>query len=321
MTIPVLGIDIAKTKFDAVLLVGTRSLHKEFANTVAGFAKLTDWLAKYEAAQVHAGLEATGTYGLALAEFLHQGGHRVSLINPARIQGYSQAQLARTKTDKTDAALIARFCQTQNPEVWTPPPPEVRLLQALLRRREALIEMRVQETNRLPEVTEAPVRTSLTEHITYLEEQIAEVEKHIKDHFDSHSDLKTKRDLLTSIPGLGDQTAALLLAEMRPVHEYDSARQLAAHAGLTPRQHQSGSSVKARPRLSKLGNARLRKALYLPALVALRFNPILKDLSQRLNAKGKSKMTIVGAAMRKLLHLAFGVLKTGKPFDPNYAKI
>lgn len=320
MSLPVLGIDIAKAKFDVVLLINQRSLHKEFSNTEAGFAKLALWLDKYHATQVHACLESTGSYGLALAEWLYQAGHQVSIVNPARIHGYGQAQMARNKTDKADAALIAHFCQTQQPALWTPPPAEIRKLQAILRRVEAIKEMRQQESNRLAETVDPDIQQTLTTHITFLDEQLETLSQQLKEHFKQYPHLATKRDLLVSIPGIGEHTAAWLLAEMEDIAAYDSVRQLDAHAGLTPRHHQSGSSVKGKTRMSKLGNARLRKAIYMPALAAMRHNPFVKQLRQRLLERGKSKMTIVGAAMRKLLHLAFGVLKTGKKFDPNYAQ-
>jgi len=141
MNIPALGIDIAKLKFNVCLINSDGKLkHKVFANTEAGFQQLKAWLAKQKAARVQACLEATGTYGEALALFLHQAGHTVSVINPAAIKAFAGAQLSRTKTDKVDAELIARFCFTQHPPVWTPSAPEIRALQALVRRLEALIE-------------------------------------------------------------------------------------------------------------------------------------------------------------------------------------
>jgi transposase len=135
---------------------------------------------------------------------------------------------------------------------------------------------------------------------------------------DSHPHLKAQRDLLTSIPGIAETTATVILAEIRDLDTFDSADQLAAFAGLTPHEFSSGSSVHGKPRLSKIGNSRLRKALYMPAVVACRHNPFIRAFCDRLLAKGKSKMSMVGAAMHKLLRQAFGVLKSQKPFDPNF---
>jgi transposase len=317
-----LGIDISKAKFDVALLLDTGKLrHRVFPNTEAGYHLLSDWLSKHNIHQVHACLEATGTYSDALALYLHCAGHKVSVVNPAVIKAFASTQMSRTKTDKRDATLIARYCLKHQPSAWAPPPPEISELQALLRRLEALIEMRQQECNRLEAgIAASSVKESVTNHINYLDSQIAQTQSLIKDHIDHNPTLKQQRDLLNSIPGIGDLTAAKLLAEIIDINHYSSARQVAAFAGLVPRHHQSGSSVRAKPRLSKVGAARLRKALYFPAIVATKHNPTIKAMSQRLRERGKCPMQIIGAAMRKLIHIAFGVLKSGKPFDPNYGK-
>ncbi len=220
-----------------------------------------------------------------------------------------------------DAALIARFCLAQQPQAWSPPVAEVRELQALVRRLESLIEMRVAEENRLSSGIEAAaVKCSLEEHIAYLVEQIKQTEQLIQKHIKNHPDLKEQSDLLNSIPGIGQTTAALLLAEIVNIKQYQSARQVAAYAGLVRRERRSGTSVRGRVQLSKIGNARLRKALYFPAITALRCSDFFKSWADGLRERGKCKMSVIGAAMRKLIHLSYGVLKTGKPFDPNWAK-
>jgi transposase len=320
---PVLGIDIAKLKFNVCLINSNGKLkHKVFPNTGAGFAQLQAWLSRQGVEHVHACLEATGTYSEPLALFLHAAGQRVSVINPAAIKAFAQSRLSRTKTDKVDAELIARFCQAQAPPAWTPPRLEVRELQALVRRLDALIEMRVAEENRLSSgLSVEAVRHSVEEHLAYLNEQIKRTEALIRAHIDDHPTLKQQRELLDSIPGIGETTAAVLLAELTDPKQYRSARQVAAYAGLVPRERQSGSSLKGRAQLSKIGNARLRKALYFPAITALRCSPFFKAWAEGLQERGKCKMTIICAVMRKLIHLAYGVLKTGKPFDPEWTRI
>lgn len=317
-----LGIDVSKNTLDAALLSQPnqpKPRHKVFANTPASHQQLLKWLKDQGAESVHACLEATGTYAEAVARALHEAGHQVSLVNPALIRAFGQSQLSRTKTDKADSQLIARFCQMHQPPLWTPLAPEMAALQALVRRLEALDEMRMMEENRLESgVTSLEVRASLEEHLAYLQAQIEKTRCQIKDHIDQNPTLKSQRDLLTSIPGIGEATAALLLAEVDAT-QFESARQVAAFAGLVPRHRQSGTSVRGRSRLSKAGSSRLRKGLYFPALTALRFNPLIRALGLRLSAKGKSKMLIIGAAMRKLLHIAFGVLKSRRPFDPDFA--
>ena len=315
----VLGIDIAKAKFDVALRLPEGKLRrKSCPNTPAGFAELTQWLLRHGAPRVHAALEATGTYGDALAHYLHDAGHVVSVLNPAVTHAFAASQLARAKTDRIDAELIARYTATQHPVAWSPAPREVRELQALVRRLDALQGMKTQETNRLeagPVVT--AVRASIETIIATLTAEIKAVQRQIRDHLDQHPGLRDQRDLLTSIPGIGEATAAVLIAELFDKH-YSSARQAAAFAGVVPRVCESGT-LKARGRLVKIGPGRLRKALYFPALAALRFNPTLRAMQMRLGAAGKPKMVIVGAAMRKLVHLAFGVLKSGRPYDSTQA--
>lgn len=315
-----LGIDVSKATLDAVLLrEGQSAEAAQFANTRQGFNKLRHFLKKRRVASLHVCLEATGYYGDQLAQFLYDAGYRVSVVNPARIKAYADSRLSRTKTDAGDAALIADFCRTQQPDAWTPPPAEQRELQALVRHWEALTDMRQQEVNRRQSGIPSPtVLQTLDAHIAFLDQQLTDLQRQIHDHIDRHPHLRRQRDLLTSIPGIGDSTAFKLLAEIRDITVFDSASQLAAFAGLTPRQRTSGTSVRGKTRLSKRGSARLRSALYFPALVAQRHNPILRIFAQRLLAAGKPKMAVVVAVMRKLLHLVYGILTSGLPFDPNF---
>jgi transposase len=316
------GIDIAKLKFNVCLLnTGGKLKHKVFPNTAVGFQQLGAWLTKHGTPRLHACMEATGAYGEALALHLHQAGHEVSVINPAAVKAFAASRLSRTKTDKVDAELIARFCQAQQPLAWTPPAAEVRELQALVRRLAALTEMRVAEQNRLEAIIAVEsVRSSVEEHITYLDGQIEQTRAAIRRHVNDHPGLRRQSELLDSIPGIAETTAATLLAEIVDVTQYRSARQVAAYAGLVPRERRSGSSVRGRTRLSKIGNARLRKALYFPAITALRCSPFFQAWAEGLRQRGKCKMSVIGAAMRKLIHLVYGVLKTGHPFDPEWGK-
>ncbi len=241
-----LGIDIAKAKFDVCLIKSSgRAKHKVFQNTRHGFEQLIAWLASHQVAELHACLEATGTYGESLALFLFDAGFVVSVVNPAAVRAFANAGLSRTKTDKVDAELIARFCLAQQPAIWSPPAPELRELQALVRRLDALVEMRVMEENRLSAGgLTAAVQRSLEEHIAYLRGEIKQTEELIRRHINNHPDLKEQSALLDSIPGIAQATAALILAEIVNLKEYKSARQAAAYAGLVPRERRSGSSAR-----------------------------------------------------------------------------
>lgn len=315
----VLGIDIAKAKFASALLTPDGKMrHKTCANTPAGFAELAAWLQRQHVTHVHACLEATGTYGEAVAIWLHDTGHVVSVVNPAIIHAYARTQLTRSKTDRIDAELIARYTATQQPPAWTPPAVEIRQLQALVRRLDALHGMRTQEANRLAAgVLVTDVRASIEAVLASLDAQIAHVQQLIRQHLDQHPGLRAQCDLLTTIPGIGEATAAVLIAELFD-KRYASARQAAAFAGLVPRLVQSGT-LQGRSRLSKIGPGRVRKALYFPAVAALRWNPTIRAVRARLAAAGKPPMVIIGAAMRKLIHLAYGVLKSGKAYEPTCA--
>ncbi len=311
-----LGIDIAKDKFDAALLLDSGKYKtKVFANTASGFAHLQQWLCSHQALHVHACMEATGVYGDALAFFLVDADHVVSVINPAQIKAFAQAELVRNKTDAVDARLIARFGALHQPPVWAPPARSVRQLQALVRRLDALNDLRGQEANRL-EVSEPTVHDSIATVLQTIDAQIRDIRRRINDHIDQNPDLRGKRELLESIPGIATATSAQLLVYLAQEGRFTKAKELGAFAGLTPRRIESGSSVKGKSRLSKMGEPRLRKALYMPAIVAMRHNPVMAAFAQRLLARGKPKMVVIGAIMRKLIHLAFGVLKSGKPFDP-----
>lgn len=314
------GIDVSKEWLDVALLRESQAAEKgHFDNNTTGFHQLHHFLKKRKLKTGQVCLEATGYYGLEVALYLHQAGYAVSVVNPARIKAYADSQLSRTKTDANDALLIADFCRTQQPEPWTPPPPEQRELQALVRHLQNLNDMRQQEVNRRQAgIPSSALLKTLDEHIAFLDHQIDDLLQQIRNHIERHPHLRQQRDLLTSIPGIGDLTAFKLLAEIVDVTAFDSARQLAAFAGLTPRERRSGSSVRGRTRLSKRGSSRLRTALYFPAIVAQRHNPILHLFAQRLLAAGKSKLQVIAAVMRKLLHLVFGILKSGQPFDPHF---
>ena len=315
----ILGIDVSKSTLDVVLIAESGSSHRKISNTAQGYQQLGKWLADHQAGKVHACLEATGQYGEAVAEYLYECGHQVSVVNPARIKRYGESKLHRNKTDKADAALIAEFCQKEEPALWQPLSPEIKHLRALVRRLDDLKANLQQENNRMKSgESDSWVVDDLQSHINYLRDRIAATEKEIEDFIDQTPGLKSQQKLLTSIPGIGDLTAFTLLAEIGDVSTYDGAPQLAAFAGLNPQVHRSGSSVHKKTRISKQGRSELRRCLYMPAVVALSYNPVIQDLSLRMAKRGSLKMEIIVAAMRKLLHIAYGVLKNQIPFDPNY---
>lgn len=316
--VAVLDIDISKGKFDVALLKNGKIKNKVFENNPIGFDALASWLAKQGIEgddKVHACLEATGTYGEALSLYLADQGHKVSVVNPVRVKGFGMSMMARTKTDKSDARVIAHFCEAMKPTAWTPPTQQARDLQALVRRLHSLQEMLLSEQNRL-EVAQESVKDSIGAVITCLKKEIVKVKEAIRGHIDDHPDLRGQRDLLDSIPGIGEATINAILSMFTPVQAFESAREFASHIGVAPKVRQSGI-WQGKTKMSKTGDARLRKALYMPAVVCLRHNPVIIRFAARLAAAGKPKMVIIGAVMRKLAHMIYGVLKSGKPFDPH----
>jgi transposase len=311
-----LGIDVAKAKLDCALrLPNGKFRAKVIANSPEGFAVLAAWLITHNATEPHACMEATGIYWEAIAQFLSANGLTVSVVNPAQIKAYAASRLVRTKTDKVDAKLIANFCAERNPTPWQAPSEAELTLRALVLRLDALQAMRTQESNRL-EVSREAVRGTIQSHLDWLDTEIKRLSQAIKGHIDSDPGLKQQRDWLDTIPGLGERTIAIILAYYADTSRFANSRQAAAFAGLDPRQHESGSSVKGKPRLSKVGHAFLRKALYMPAMVTLYKTAWGKQFKERLALSGKPPKLIIGAMMRKLIHVAFGVLKSQKPFDP-----
>lgn len=239
-----LGIDISKASFDVCLLSEGKTHSQKFENTPAGFKKLIHWMKKHAADQVHACMEATGQYGEDLAEFLYQQGFLISVINPARIKAYANSKLRRNKTDKANAELIAWFCLREQPSLWSPPPISFKGLQALVRHYEDLQTTCQQEKNRLKSGGTHPlVVKDLKAHVAYLEECIHHTQQAIREHIQAYPELQKQQDLLLSIPDIGEITACKLLGEIRDIGAFEDARQLAAYAGVTPRNFTSGSSV------------------------------------------------------------------------------
>lgn len=318
----VVGIDVSKRKLDIALLANSKTKSKVFDNTSTGHRELAQWLLERGAEQPrsHICMEATGPYSEAVAIALVESGWRVSVVNPARIKGFAQGELARNKTDRADASLLARFCVAMRPSLWTPPSAEWRELRGWVDRLQALKDMHQQESNRL-EAHTATGQASLVEsvqiHLNWLVQQIEALEREIDDHINRHPELKRDAELLRSIPGIGNTTIAKVLAYAGDVRRFANAKALAAFIGVTPRQRLSGSSVKGRTMMSRTGHADLRRALYMPGLVARRHNPVLRAFGDRLSNTGLAPKAVVGAVMRKLAHLIYGVVKSGRPFDAN----
>lgn len=267
-------------------------------------------------------MESTGVYGLDLALVLARAGVEVMVANPRATRHFATAMMQRSKNDRLDARTLLEFVKRMPFQVWTPPRPAVLQLHALSRRLEALKDTQAAEQSRLhaaqaTDTTPAAVLRDLERSLRSLRRAVARLTVEAVKIIRQDSDLKLRFDLLTSAKGIGETSAIALLAELAVAPKDLDVRQLVAYAGLDPREHSSGSSVHKKPRISKHGNVHLRRALYMPALVAIRRQPNLRAFYEHLRARGKAKMVALVAVMRKLLHAIFGMFKHQTAFDGN----
>lgn len=321
----VIGCDVSKKSLDCALMVSSEPLKlrsKAVSNNQPGCLALLEWACRQGSCtpgEVHVVMEATGVYHEAAAYALLQAGARVSVVNPAQVRDFAKSLAVRTKTDAADRAVLARYGATAKPALWQPPASEVIELKALLSRLQAVEADLRREENRLEkaQVTATPkaVLDSLHKSLAFHEQEKAALQKRIDDHIEGHPQLKRNRQLLESIPAIGRKTASRMLCVLH-ARPFRKASSVAAYLGLVPVQYDSGTSVHRAPRLSKAGDGAMRAALYMVAVVATRFNPDIRAHYKRLVGQGKSKMSALGAAMRKLVHICFGVIKNQQPYQP-----
>jgi len=321
--IPVLGIDVSKLSLDACMITETVIAHHRVRNDEGGHRQLHAW-ARAFSPQYCACLESTGSYGEAIAKYLFAEQVAVSVVNPSQTAAFAKAHLLRTKTDKVDAESIARFARAMLLEGQLPRfearSEEQNELQELVRHRDALVTQRQQMINRNGDAEHTAIKRSNQELIEMIDRQIKQIEAEIRKLIGSQQRLKAQVELLTSIPGVGPVTATTVLAELPAIERFSKPNQVAAYAGLTPRTRHSGSRTPLSQPISKTGNQRLRKSLYMAALVALRANPVMKQFAARLHQKGKAPKKVIVAIMRKMTHLMYAILKHGIPFNPDHIK-
>lgn len=312
------GIDVSKDHLDVCCFDDDdQQRTRRFKNTPAGHGRLITWLG----APTRVVVEATGRYGLDLALALHAAeGIKIMVANPKALRGFAKAQMRRTKTDEVDAAVIADYARRMPFRPWQPPEEAVAELQAIARRIQALTVEKAREKNRLKSVTQsrsasAVVVNDIEVNLRHLARRIAELVRQAMKCIEACEDLGRAYGHLTSVRGIAQKSAVLLLGELAMLPAQMSVRQWVAHAGLDPKKHESGTSVRARERISKIGNARIRRALYMPAQVAIQHEPHIGAFYDHLLARGKPPMVAVVAVMRKLLHAIYGMLKHDQDFD------
>jgi transposase len=282
--------------------------------------KLVVWLQGHTQEPLHACMEATSSYWEASALALREAGHTVSVVNPKFIHNFGKVLNARTKNDAADAELIARYCQTMQPAAWQPRAEERVRLARLVRRRDDYVAARTQELNRLKGSGLDPdERKLIEEHLAFLERSIEEVERLVRGLVREHDELTRQVKMLRTIPGVGEVTAWTMLGKVPSVDCFESPKQMAAYCGVTPREFTSGSSVRGRTIMSKMGAKKPRRALYMAACTAKQRRPEFQAFAKRLADRGKSRKSTTGAVMRKLVHIIYGVLKHQVPYNPELA--
>ena len=318
-----LGVDVSKAKLDvALLLPNDKVKSKVFANDRPGHQALIQWLLVQLSGGVqslHICMESTGSYHEALACAMHDQDLIVSVVNPLLVKRFAESNGQRNKTDGADAKCLAQFCKEKRPERWEAPSVGVRALQALVARLETLQDMRLAECNRR-DVAHVSVIESIAGVIAELEAAIVQVKAQIAKTIDDDPDLKRRAQLLDTIPGLGEKSIAQLLAYIGRPERFKNVKAVTAFASLTPLIRQSGTSLDKRRGTHPMGHQELKRALYFPAMVAGRHNPLVATLWNRLKAQGKPGKVIVVACMHKLLAIAYGVLRSGKPFNADHLK-
>lgn len=309
-----IGVDVSKDTFDVVLFQDAKPLHKIFNNQLAGFKAFVTWIQKHTQ-RPWVCMEATGHYSERLADFLCAQSLRVSVVNPLQIKQFAKMSLARHKNDKVDAALIARYASAFELRLFTPRPAIQKDLRELIQLADILKHQRVQLKNQFQSCQSASAKKAVARELSALEKRIKGLDTKTQQAVAQHEPWQAVVELLVGIKGIGALTACRLLAYLPDISFFKNAKQLASFVGLSPKQKTSGKYV-GKTCLSKMGSPQIRTALYMPALSAVRSNKPLQPFVERLKLNGLKPKAIVGAMMRKLIHIIFGMLKNNQPFNP-----
>lgn len=318
MPVTLVGIDVSSKKLDVCLeRPGEKSEALEFSNDRNGHKKLIRRLTKRHR-QARVVMEASGIYHLKLALALHDADRiEVMVVNPRAARDFARAAMQRSKTDALDAAVLLEFVRRMEFRPWIPPTPEELELRTMARRLERLTKSRTQEKNRLhvAEYLCEVVRHDIDLNVRHLTRRIKALQEKALDLVWECPRMRKQLAHLTSIRGIGTVSAIQILGEICVLPKDMTPRQWVALAGLDPRILQSGLSLNAPARISRMGNHSLRSALFMPALVAVRYEPQVKAFYEKLIAKQKARMQAIVAVMRKLLHAIHGMLRTNTDFD------
>lgn len=314
----ILGIDVSKATLDVCLVLEDRKYKARFKNSAVGFEELLVWLRMRTSQNIHVCMETTGRYSDAVASFLFDHELMVSVVNARLIKHHAGSQLLRSKTDKLDAAVIADYCLKNQPPAWSPKSEAILELQEINSQIDATTKMIADQTNRLKSlINSAQVIASIEADIEHQRSRIKKLRSMANKLIKQNEQLQADKEILLSVGGIGERSANLLLSKF-DFRKFRSGRQLAAFAGVTPSLFESGSSVRKRERISRIGDSNIRKALYWPAVTAIRCNPLFSVFAQRLRERGKPEKVIICAVMRKLIVIMHALITSGREFDAEH---
>lgn len=311
--IPVIGVDVSSETLD----LHSTTTHLQVENSTRGFKKA---LKEFGTDSLYV-MENTGVYSIPFATFLYDRGIEVSIVHSTSIKRFAQMKGYRTKTDKADANIIRLYGEEQEVKPWEPKPEWIEAAKSIAHQVDLLVKHKTMIKNRRHALEKSgrsnpKLKAHYKRHIKTLETEIKllrdEIGKLVKTH-----EPETLTNL-TSIKGVGRDTAMCLIIEANCFKDFDNVKQVASYFGIAPTQHQSGTSVKGSGRISKAGSPKVRKQLYMAAVASLKCNPHCITFKERLKAKNKNGYEIMTAVAHKLLRLAYGVAKSGLPYDPAY---
>lgn len=326
------GVDVSKDTFDVAVLLEKEELDlrkipvKNFCRMKQGVKSFFEWVdtlvQKHD--EFHVVMESTGKYSIELAAWIFEicPSVKVSIINPAQANAFFKSLGLRNKTDKIDARALAIYARERNPHAYEPLPSHLAELQSLSRERDALMQMFVAEKLRAKEQNISKVVVRIQKKvIAHLERQLEKIKEEMKKIVKENENLSRDVRLLCTIPGVGEITAMVVLAELGDLRRFERSRQLSAFAGLSPKQISSGSSVRKRTRLCKQGNKRIRSALYMSTLSVIGRNNSFDDWYVKLVDKGKNKRVAMGGLMRKILVTMRAILISGQTYSSTYQHV
>ena len=311
-TLPVIiGLDISKQKIDCCIDRQGIFQYLIIENSKNGYHTLINLLA--DATEVHACCEATNVYWQGIANYLYARQIKISVVNPASIKAYSKLKLTRIKTDKQDAKLIADYCRQCNPQAWQPDSDVKVAIKSLYRRICQLNQMLIADKLRL-QTADNYAKQSIQRMLNIIKQEIDDCREQMQNIIQQHEELKHQQDILQTIPGIGKQTAQVLLAVTGDLHKYPTAKHLISWLGLSPVVRQSGKSH-GTARLSKMGNSAFRRALYMPARAACLNSKLWRGWFDYQIGRGKAPKQVYVMMMCKLVKYAYACLKNNQPFD------